>query len=90
MPGIINVNKQLEKGNNYREISGKFGVVNTTDTGENLFRTGPYSAINSSRVYVLILAGSNSVADFNFKRMNRSSLNCYAKDHTLTHHKILC
>ena len=46
MPGTKIVHKQLGKGNNYREISGKFGVVastayekvNTTDTEENLFR----------------------------------------------------
>ena len=46
MPGTINVHKQLGKGENYREISGKFGVVastayekvNKTDTDENLFR----------------------------------------------------
>ena len=41
--------KQLGKDNNYREFSGKFGVVastayekvNTTDTEENLFRLVP-------------------------------------------------
>ena len=46
MPGTKNVHQQLGKGNNYRVISGKFGVVastayekaNTTDTDENLFR----------------------------------------------------
>ena len=38
------VHKYLDKGNNYREISGKFGVVtsnakvNTTGADENLFR----------------------------------------------------
>ena len=49
MPGTKNVHKQLGKGNNNREISGKFGVVastayekvNTTGTGENLFRIVP-------------------------------------------------
>ena len=49
MPGTKIVHKQLGKGNNYREISGKFGVVastayekvNTTDTEENLFRLVP-------------------------------------------------
>ena len=30
VPGTINVHKQLGKGNNYREISGKFGVVAST------------------------------------------------------------
>ena len=34
----IIVHKQLGKGNVYREISGKFGVVNTTGTDENPFR----------------------------------------------------
>ena len=46
MPETKNVHKQLGKGNNYRDISGKFGVValtayekvNTTGTDENLFR----------------------------------------------------
>ena len=42
MPETKNVPKQLEKGNNYREISGNFGAVcekvNTTGTDENLFR----------------------------------------------------
>ena len=46
MPGTKKVHKQLGKGNNYREISGKFGVVastayekvNTTGADENLFR----------------------------------------------------
>ena len=46
MPGTKNVHKQIGKGNNYLEISGKFGVVtstayekvNTTGTDENLFR----------------------------------------------------
>ena len=47
MPGTKNVYKQLGKSNyNHREISGKFGVVastdykkvNTTDTDKNLFR----------------------------------------------------
>ena len=38
MPGTINVHKQLGKASSYREISGKFGVVNTTGTDENLFR----------------------------------------------------
>ena len=46
MPGTKNVHKQLGKGKNNREISGKFGVVastvyekvNTTSTDENLFR----------------------------------------------------
>ena len=49
MPGTKNVHKQLEKSNNYREISGKFGVVastayekvNTTGTDANLFRLVP-------------------------------------------------
>ena len=49
MPGTKNVHKQLGKGNNYREISGKFGVVastahekvNTTGTDGNLFRLVP-------------------------------------------------
>ena len=49
MPGAKNVHKKLEKGNNHREISGKFGVVastandkvNTTGTDENLFRLVP-------------------------------------------------
>ena len=48
-PGNKNVHKQLGKGNNYREISGRFGVVtstayekvNTTGTDENLFRLVP-------------------------------------------------
>ena len=35
------VHKQLGKGNNYREISGKFGVVISTGTDENLFRLVP-------------------------------------------------
>ena len=35
MPGTINVHQQLRKGNNYQEISGKFG------TDENLFRLVP-------------------------------------------------
>ena len=42
----MNVHNQLGKGSNYREISGKFGVVastaykkvNTMGTDENLFR----------------------------------------------------
>ena len=46
MPGTKNVHKQLGKGKNCREISGKFGVVastaykkvNTMGTDENLFR----------------------------------------------------
>ena len=48
MPGTKNVHQQLGKGNNYREISGKFEVVastayskNTTGTDENLFRLVP-------------------------------------------------
>ena len=49
MPGTINVHIQLRKGNNYREIRGKFGVVassayeraNTMGTDENLFRLLP-------------------------------------------------
>ena len=49
MLGTINVHRQLGKGNNYPEISGKFGVVaskayekgNTTGTDENLFRPVP-------------------------------------------------
>ena len=44
-----NVHKQLGKGNNYREISGKYAVValtayekvNTAGTDENLFRLVP-------------------------------------------------
>ena len=44
-----NVHKQLGKGNNYPEISGKFGFVasatyekvNATGTDENLFRPVP-------------------------------------------------
>ena len=39
--GEINVYKQSGKGYNYREISGKFGVVNTTGTDENLFKLVP-------------------------------------------------
>ena len=62
MPGTINVHKQLGKGNNYREISGKFGVVastdyqkvNTTVTDENLFRLVPVSG-HGSRVLPLEL-----------------------------------
>ena len=46
VPGTINVHKQLGKGNNYREISGKFGVVasttyekvSTMGADENLFK----------------------------------------------------
>ena len=49
MPGTKNVHKQLGKGNSYREISSKFGVVastgcekvNTTGTDESLFRLVP-------------------------------------------------
>ena len=49
MPEKINVHKQLGKGNKYREISGKFGVVaskayekvNTKGTDKNLFRLVP-------------------------------------------------
>ena len=49
MVGNKDVHKQLGKGNNYREISGKFGEVaskvcekvNTTGTDENLFRLVP-------------------------------------------------
>ena len=49
VPGTKNVHKQLGKGNDYREISDKFGVgastvyekVNTTGTDENLFRLVP-------------------------------------------------
>ena len=33
-----NVISSRETGNNYREISGKFGVVNTPGTDENLLR----------------------------------------------------
>ena len=48
-PEPKNVHEQLGKGNNYREISGKFGVVastaydkvNKTGTDENLFRLVP-------------------------------------------------
>ena len=54
-PGTRNVHKQLGKGNNYGDISEKFGVVastayekvNTRGTDENLFRLVPvpgYSA----------------------------------------------
>ena len=46
MPGTKNVQKQLTKGINYREIGDKFGVSAspacekeiTVDTDENLFR----------------------------------------------------
>ena len=41
MPGTINVHKQLRKGNNYREITGKFGVENATVIDNNLFRLVP-------------------------------------------------
>ena len=41
VPGTTNVHKQLGKGNDYREISGKFGVANTTSTDENLIRLVP-------------------------------------------------
>ena len=47
MPGTKIIYKQLGNGNNYREISGKFGdaastadekVINATGTDENLFK----------------------------------------------------
>ena len=60
MPGTINGHKQLGKGNDYREFSGKLGVVastaydkvNTTCTDENLLRLLPvpgYGAKISAR-----------------------------------------
>ena len=56
------VHKQLGKDNNYREFSGKFGVVastayekvNTTDTEEHLFRLVPVIG-HSARVLLLEL-----------------------------------
>ena len=49
MPGTENVHKQLGKGSNYGEISGKFGAVASTayekvnkkGNDENLFRLLP-------------------------------------------------
>ena len=49
MPGTKNVHKQLGKGDKYREVTGKFGVVastvcekvNTIGTFENLLRLAP-------------------------------------------------
>ena len=60
MSGTKNVHKQLGKGNNYREISGKFAVVastayekvNTTGTDKNLFRLVPEPG-HSARVLAL-------------------------------------
>ena len=59
---VVHTNFQLRKGNNYREISRKFGVValtycekvNTTGTDENLFRLVPVLG-HSARVIPLEL-----------------------------------
>ena len=59
MPGTKIIYKQLGNGNNYREISGKFGdaastadekVINATGTDENLFKL-----VDSARVLPLEL-----------------------------------
>ena len=63
MPGTINVHKQLGKGNNYREISGNFGVVNTTGTDENLLRLVPVLR-NGARVLPLELVLLLELAKF--------------------------
>ena len=60
VPKTKNVHTHQRKGNNYREISGKFGVVastayekvNTKGTGENLFRLVP---LHGARVLPLEL-----------------------------------
>ena len=65
MPGTKDVHTQLGKGNNYREISGKFGIVastayekvNATGTHEYLFRLVPVPG-HGARVLPLELVAS--------------------------------
>ena len=55
MPETKNVpDKQLGKGNNYREINGKFGVVNATGTEKKQLRLVPVLG-NGARVLPLEL-----------------------------------